>query len=83
MKRFLCCLVVALAVGGWLPGVAWADEAAICYNGERQECNAWLKDDVAFVPLRAVCDLFGIEVHYDGVQNMVQLYDGQYYYRFI
>ena len=22
MKRFLCCLVVALAVGGWLPGVA-------------------------------------------------------------
>ncbi len=82
MKRFLCCLVVALAVGGWLPGVAWADEAAICYNGERQECNAWLKDDVAFVPLRAVCDLFGIEVHYDGVQNMVQLYDGQYYYRF-
>lgn len=87
MKRFLGCLVVALALGGWLPGVAWAaslpaDEATIYYNGEQQECNAWLKDDVAFVPLRAVCDLFGIEVHYDGVQNMVQLYDGQYYYRF-
>lgn len=50
MKRFLWCLVVALALGGWLPGAAWAvslpaDEAAIYYNGERQECNAWLKDE--------------------------------------
>lgn len=87
MKRFWLCLLAALVLAVCLPGLLWAaalpvDEAAIYYNGQRQACNAWLKDDTAFVPLRAVCDLFGVEVQYDGVQNMVQLYDGQYYYRF-
>lgn len=87
MKKIFRCMAALLLIILALPASAQAaglptDEAAVYYNGERQEIKAWLKDGAALLPLRDVCNLFDIVVDYNAQERKVRLYSDDDLYVF-